>query len=66
MVSTPNWKRGASAVCICTFMLGAGFEIERLTHPLCDWHRVACREQAEEPIHIHTDIGTWNLATSTG
>jgi hypothetical protein len=53
-------------ICICVVMLGVGGEIVHLAHPLCDWHGSVCASQPESPVHVHTDIGTPNLATSTG
>jgi hypothetical protein len=65
MSGSPEWKRRAAGVCLCTFMIGTLGEKLHLAHPLCDWHRVACEAGSDPQVHT-VDSTSTGLASGSG
>src|SRR5437879_4885772 len=62
-VSDMEFKKAAAGTCLRLVMIGVGGDVIRIASPLCDWHRTACEEATESPVHM--DVRSLTSATSS-
>jgi len=62
-VSDMEFKKAAAGTCLRLVMIGVGGDVIRIASPLCDWHRTACEEATESPVHM--DVRSLTSATGS-